>query len=236
MSFSINKPKIPKKYHPRGFEIIHEDLDIIVVNKYSGTLSVSALWNKNDTVQSALNNYIRKGNQKSTKSVYTVHRLDQATSGILLFAKTETTQNFLKNNWSHNIKTYHTIVHGTVKKKEGLIESYLEEDEEYFVHSHADKNKGKLARTEYKVLKETDKLSLIQINLITGKKNQIRVHMAELGAPIVGDTKYGIKSDKNKNLMLHSTKIEITHPFKKERVLFTAPFPKYFTNLIDFSI
>lgn len=227
----IQKPKIPKKFAPRGFEILHEDLDLIVVNKYCGTLSVAALWNRENTVHSALNSYVRKGNPRSAKCVYVVHRLDQATSGILIFAKSEKVQQDLKNNWSESVKNYLALAEGKLTKKSGLIESFLSEDEDYMMHSSRDHTKGKLARTEYDVLKEYDKFSLLRINLLTGKKNQIRVHLAELGHPILGDEKYGSKKTPHRNLMLHSYSLEITHPFKKERIRFSAPPPEHFVKL-----
>ena len=225
---------VPKKYQPRGFQILHEDLDVIVGNKAPGALTVAAKWNRDETVHSALNDYVRKGNPRSNKCVYVVHRLDQATSGVLIFAKTEEVQHFLKDNWKSTIKNYYTIVHGKMSQKSGTIQSYLEEDEDYVVHSSQDSSKGKLAITEYKVLKETEQFSLLRINLLTGKKNQIRVHLSGEGHPIVGDAKYG-KPSKYKNLCLHSAVLEFTHPFNKKRVRITAPVPAYFKTLIDFA-
>lgn len=195
---------------------------------------MAALWEKTDTVQGFLDNYLRKGNPRSKKCVYPVHRLDQATSGILLFAKTEEAQMFLKENWPATEKTYYAIAHGKFKNKSGLIESYLKEDEDYVVHSSKKSDEGKLAKTEYKVVHETEKLSVVKVNLITGKKNQIRVHLAELGNPIVGDAKYGNAHTPFKNLMLHSFSIVITHPFKKEKVRFQVDVPKYFKSLVDY--
>lgn len=229
----LTPPSIPKKYQPRGFEILHEDLDLIIVNKYPGTLSVAALWEKEKTVQGFLNTYLQKGNARSNKIIYVVHRLDQATSGVLIFAKSEKTQNFLKDNWPSTVKHYYTIVHGHLDKKEGLIESYLQEDDDYVVKSTGDSQKGKLARTEYKVVKEIDGFSLLKINLLTGKKNQIRVHLSEAGHPIAGDVKYGKKETRIKELMLHSFSIEFAHPFTKERVRIQAPVPAHFKKLID---
>jgi RluA family pseudouridine synthase len=234
----LQKPDIPKKYRPTGFHFLHEDLDLIAVNKQAGLLSVSALWNEHDTVLSKLNTYVQKGNPRSNKTAYVVHRLDQATSGVLVFAKSEKVQNFLKDNWADNEKIYYTIVEGQLKKTSGLIESYLQEDENYVVHSSQDNSQGKLARTEYSVVNENARYSLIKINLLTGKKNQIRVHMSELGHPIVDDIKYGARGKEKKPghpIMLHSYSLELTHPFKKERVKFVANVPRYFHELIDCS-
>jgi 23S rRNA-/tRNA-specific pseudouridylate synthase len=165
--------KIPSKYQPKGFRILHEDVDLIVGTKAPGLLTVAANWEKVNTVHNLLNQYVRKGNPRSTKSVFVVHRLDQATSGLLIFAKTEAVQNFLKDNWKTTVKTYYAIVHGRMEKKSGTISSYLTEDDEYVIHSSQDDARGKLAHTEYTVLKENEKFSLIKINLLTGRKNQI---------------------------------------------------------------
>ncbi len=222
--------KIPKKYQPKGFEILHEDHDLIVGNKAAGFLTVSALWNKENTVHSALNQYVRKGNAKSRKCVYVVHRLDQDTSGVLIFAKSEPAQIFLKDNWKNTQKTYFAIVHGRMPKKEDTISSYLLEDEDYVVHSTVDAGKGKLSHTSYTVIKETEKFSLLKINLLTGRKNQIRVHMSDAGHPVVGDVKYG--GSKYKHMALHAYSISIDHPHSRERLTFSAPVPEYFKSLV----
>lgn len=227
--------KIPQKYQPKGFEILHEDIDIIVGNKAPGLLTVAAKWESQNTVHNLLNQYIRKGNARSNKCVYVVHRLDQATSGLLIFAKSEAAQHFLKDNWKSTIKNYYAIVHGQFEKKSDTITSYLAEDENYVVHSSIHAEDGKMAITEYEVLKETGKFSLLKVNLLTGKKNQIRVHMAEQGHPLVGDAKYGKGATHFKDLRLHSALLEITHPHSKQRMTFKAPVPGYFKSLIDFN-
>ncbi len=227
--------KIPKKHHPAGFEMLYEDKDIIVGNKAAGYLTVSALWNKEKTVHFALNQYIRKGQAKSKKCVYVVHRLDQATTGVLVFAKTPEAQKFLKDNWVNTVKYYYAIVQGTLLKKSGTISSYLEEDEDYVVRSTTDRKKGSFARTDYDVLKENAKFSLLKINLLTGKKNQIRVHMAEHGHPIVGDDKYGQKSNRQKHMMLHAHSISFLHPFNRKPMEFKVDVPMYFKEIFDYA-
>jgi len=230
---NLKAPKIPLKYQPKGFKIIHEDLDIIVGIKSAGLLTVGALWEKENTVHNLLNKYIRKGNARSSKSVYVVHRLDQATTGILIFAKNLKSQEFLKNNWKQMNKTYYAIVHGQMKLSKGMIESYLSEDEDYVVQSNQDKV-GKFSQTEYEVIKTYNNMSLLKVNLLTGRKNQIRVHMSEAGCPIVGDQKYGQKTNKFKDLALHSYSLEISHPHTRERMLFEAPLPDYFQRLVPY--
>jgi len=222
--------KIPQRHQPKGFEILYEDRDIIVGNKAVGYLSVRALWDKVNTVHAALNRYVRKGNAKSRKCVYPVHRLDQDTSGVLIFAKSRDVQDFLKDNWKDTKKIYYAVVHGHLERKTATISSYLVEDEDYKMHATGDINEGKLARTAYKVLKETEKFSLVEINLLTGKKNQIRVHFADAGHPVVGDAKYGRK--KHERLALHARSITLTHPFNGKRLTVEAPVPEFFSKLV----
>ncbi len=221
-----------KRHQPKGFEILYEDRDVIVGNKSAGSLAVAALWNKEDTIHSALNAYVRKGNARSRKCVFVVHRLDQATSGVMIFAKTEQAQTFLKDNWQTTKKIYYAVVHGRLAKKSGTISSHLVEDEDYVVRSTTEAAKGKLAHTAYTVVKETDKFSLLKIDLLTGRKNQIRVHLADLRHPVVGDDKYGKKDHGRKRLALHSRSISFIHPFSGKHLSFTAEVPEYFTKLI----
>ena len=227
--------KIPKKYQPRGFEILYEDKDLFVGNKAPGFLTVGAAWERVNTIHYALNQYVRKGNSRSRKCVYVVHRLDQATSGVLIFAKSEQAQMFLKDNWKSTIKTYYAIVYGRMARKSGTISSYLVEDDEYVMHSVEESARGKLSHTEYDVIKETEKYSLLKINLLTGRKNQIRVHLADEGYPVVGDDKYGKSDPRHNYLALHSQSISFIHPFSKERLTFEAPVPDYFRKLVNYA-
>lgn len=220
------------KHQPRGFEILHEDTDVIVGNKAAGSLAVAALWNKEDTIHAALNTYVRKGNARSRKCVFVVHRLDQSTSGVMIFAKTEQARIFLKDNWTTTKKIYYAIVHGRLARKSGTISSHLIEDEDYVMRSTTDSAQGKLAHTAYTVIKETDKFSLLKVDLLTGRKNQIRVHLADLGHPVVGDDKYGKKDPAHKRLALHSQSLSFTHPFSGKRLTFMASVPKYFIKLV----
>ena len=224
--------KIHSRHQPKGFKILYEDRDLIVGDKAPGSLAVAALWNKEDTVHAALNTYVRKGNARSKKCVFVVHRLDQATSGAMIFAKTQEAQTFLKDNWSTTKKIYYAVVQGRLKQKTGTISSHLIEDEDYVVRSTSDGAKGKLSHTAYTVVKEADNFSLLKIDLLTGRKNQIRVHLADLGHPVVGDDKYGKSDPLHKRLALHSHSISFTHPFNGKRLTFTAQVPGYFAGLV----
>ena len=179
-----------------------------------------------------LNDYVRRGNQKSRNRVFIVHRLDRDTSGVIVFAKNENAKRYLQEEWQGFQKTYYAIVHGTLPEKEGVITSYLAENNVHKVYSVADPKKGKLARTGYRVLRESRKYSLLEIDLLTGRKNQIRVHFSDKGHPVVGDKKYGGKEKGIKRLALHAASLTLVHPYSKEKMTFTTKVPAYFESLI----
>ncbi len=223
----------PKRFHPKGLSILYEDHDILVADKVSGLLTVSTEKVREKTAHYLLNEYVRKGNQKSRNRVFIVHRLDRDTSGIIVFAKNERTKRFLQEEWQGFNKKYYAVVHGTLAKKEGLITSYLAENRAHIMYSVDDPKKGKLARTGYKVLRESKNLSLLEIELFTGKKNQIRVHFSEKGCPVIGDKKYGKKEKGIKRLALHSASLTILHPDSKEKMTFETAVPAYFNSLVN---
>jgi len=223
----------PKRFHPKGITILYEDYDIIVIEKAQGLLTVETEKERVNTVDNLLNGYVKKGNPKSRKSVFVVHRLDRDTSGVLIFAKSEQLKQYLQNNWKKATKTYYAVVHGILEKKEGLISSYLAQNSIYRVYSVEDPEAGKLSKTEYKVLKESENYSLIEVNLLTGRKNQIRVHFSEAGHPIVGDKMYGEKEKEITWLCLHAAKLSINHPVTKERMTFETKIPAFFNSLLN---
>ena len=227
---TCNRP--PKKYQPKGLTILHEDKDILVVDKPSGLLTIGTDRNKSRTAHYLLNDYVRKGNPKSRNRVYVVHRLDQDTSGLLIFAKSEPTKNFLQQNWQQTDKHYLAIVHGHLAQKEGTITTYLCENSAQKVYSTTDAIKGKLSKTAYKVVKEVKEFSLVEIHLLTGRKHQIRVHFAEKGHPIVGDKKYGNDNRGIKRLTLHAKSISFIHPFNKRVMSFDVGMPEDFVRLL----
>ena len=222
----------PKRYQPKGLTILYEDRDIIVVDKVNGLLTVSSEKVRDKTAYYLLNEYVRKGNQKSKRRVFIVHRLDKDTSGIIVFAKNEKSKRYLQEEWQNFSKKYYALVHGSMPQKEGVITSYLAENSIHKMYSVTDPQKGKLAKTGYKVIKESSKYTLLEIDLLTGRKNQIRVHLADKGCPVAGDKKYGIKERGIKRLMLHAATLRITHPFSKEEMTFTTKVPIYFKSFI----
>lgn len=228
-----NFKRPPQKFQPRGLSILYEDRDILVVDKTDGLLTVSTDRIKENTAYFLLNDYVRKGVQKSRNRIFIVHRLDRDTSGILIFAKNENAKRYLQDEWPRFEKKYYAVVHGTLPKKEGVITSYLAENSIHKMYSVDDPQRGKLAKTGYKVLKESIKYSLVEIDLLTGRKNQIRAHFSEKGYPVAGDKMYGKKEKGIKRLALHAFSITISHPHTKEMMTFEAKVPTYLQSLAN---
>ncbi|MGA2092596.1 MAG: RluA family pseudouridine synthase [Sedimentisphaerales bacterium] len=225
---------MPKKRHlPNGLEIIYEDEDILVVDKPAGLLTIATDNNKTRTAYYILTDYVRRGQAKSRNRIFIVHRLDQFTSGVLVFAKNEEAKFRLQSQWKDTEKKYIAVVYGRLNKKEDVIASYLAESKAYVVYSTTDTTRGKLAQTAYKVLKESSRFSLLEINLLTGRKNQIRVHLADKGHPVVGDRKYGKPKDVFRRLSLHSKSISFKHPATGRQMTFETKVPNYFNELVD---
>jgi tRNA pseudouridine32 synthase/23S rRNA pseudouridine746 synthase/23S rRNA pseudouridine1911/1915/1917 synthase len=223
---------LPGKHQPRGLSILYEDRDIIVVNKIHGLLTMGTDREKENTAYFHLTDYVRKGNSRSKNRIFIVHRLDRDTSGVLVFAKTEPVKHFLQNNWREFTKKYVAVVHGNLKEKEGIIESYLVENSANRMYSVNNPEKGKFSKTGYKVLKENSKFNLLEIELFTGTKNQIRVHFAEKGNPVAGDKIYGIAEKAVQRLALHSKSLKIIHPFSNKTMTFETEVPPYFYELV----
>jgi len=224
--------RLPSRRHrPRGLDIIHDDRDILVVNKEPGLLTMSYHKDQSNTAERILTDYVRKGYARSNKRVFVVHRLDRESSGVLVFAKTYPVQQRLKDNWKDTEKLYLAAVHGHLEPKFSIIESYLAEDKDQFVASTDDPDKGKFAQTAYWVIKETRLLSIIKIKLITGRKNQIRVHFAEKGHPVAGDRKYGFPDKPYERLALHGKFIAFNHPHHGERMVFNTAIPDFFKKI-----
>jgi len=213
--------------------VLYEDHDILVVNKRHGLLTVSDGKDKENTAYYKLTDYVRKGLKKSSSRIFIVHRLDKDTSGVIVFAKNEKAKRILQEQWQTFSKTYFAVINGVLSDKEGIISSYLTENSIHKMYSVKDPEKGKLARTGYKVLQETAKRSLLEVNLLTGRKNQIRVHFAEKGHPICGDKKYGAKDKDIKRLTLHAASLTLVHPFTGAEMNFEAKVPGYFYSLVS---
>lgn len=223
----------PKRFQPKGLTILYEDADILVVDKVQGLLTIGTDREKEKTAHFLLNDYVRKGNERSRNRVFIVHRLDRETSGVLIFAKNEETKNYLQDYWQEFSKTYVAVVRGKLPNKEGIITSYLLENKAFRVYSVKDPDKGKFSKTGYKVLKESDKYSLLEIHLFTGRKHQIRVHLSEKGHAVVGDKIYGGAYKDTKRLALHAYSLTIVHPYTQKEMSFETEIPAYFKALVE---
>ena len=211
------------KKHHINLDVIYEDKNIIVINKEAGLLTIGTEAEKEKTLYHLVSMYVKEENKNN--NIFVIHRLDKDTSGIVMFAKNEKIKKLYQDNWNDIIimRKYVALVEGILEKKEGTIKSYLKENKNNVVYSTKDKT-GKLAITNYKVIKE-DKNSLLDINIETGRKNQIRVHMKELGHPIIGDKKYGNKGDR---LYLHAYKLVIKNPITKKIDTYEIKIPNNF--------
>jgi 23S rRNA pseudouridine1911/1915/1917 synthase len=212
-----------------GVTILHEDNDLIVIEKEPGLLSIASEDEKHLTAYRQLTDYVRNVNPKNR--IFVVHRLDRDTSGVMVFAKNKEAQQTLQNSWQESVRerTYIALVEGAVKK-DGTVTSWLTENKMFMVYSSPKPNDGKKAITHYKVLQSNRNFSLLQVNLDTGRKNQIRVHMSDIGHPVVGDKKYGSRNNAIGRLGLHANAIELKHPTTGESMRFESKTPASFTR------
>ena len=217
--------------HPR-IKLVYEDNDIIVINKGSGILSVSTDNIKDGTAYSILRDYLKKKDPRTM--LFIVHRLDRDTSGLMMFAKNVEAKEAMQHNWNNMVlgRKYVAVVEGKVEQEEGTIKSYLAETSQFEVYSTQNPEEGQLAVTRYKRLKTNNGYSLMELSLDTGRKNQIRVHIKDLGHPIAGDRKYGAKSSPIHRLALHAQTLHFAHPITKQEMRFETPIPTRFAGML----
>jgi len=212
--------------------VVHEDEAIMVINKPSGLLTIATENEKRETAYYLLNAFFKERNPTRPDRIFIVHRLDRETSGLLVFAKNEAVKKKLQDDWEHAEKKYYAIVEGVPKKREGKIESYLNETKAFKVYSDAMSEYTKHAVTRYKVIKADKTHALIEIILDTGRKHQIRVHLSDLGCPIVGDKKYGSLTNPIRRIALHAYSLTFSHPVSKKKMQFSTPIPPAFGSLV----
>jgi 23S rRNA pseudouridine1911/1915/1917 synthase len=215
-----------------GLQIIHEDESIIVVEKSAGLLTVASQTDKVNTAYYRLNEFLRVRASTSGERIFIVHRLDRDTSGLLVFAKTEDVKRKLQEKWIGVKKRYYVIVEGKPIKKEEEIESRLSETKSLKVYSDPRSDDAKLSKTRYRVMKSGRDYSLLDVLLETGRKNQIRVHLSDIGHPVAGDKKYGAKTNPLKRLALHAYLLSFKHPVSGELMRFKSKMPRKFGKVI----
>ncbi|MBQ8543373.1 MAG: RluA family pseudouridine synthase [Bacteroidaceae bacterium] len=228
----LDRSKHKMSFHSNSLDIVYEDPYLLVIDKRAGLLSMSNN-TRQETVQTVLNRYLEKGGGRNTSHI--VHRLDRDTSGLMVYAKDIKTQQSLVEGWQQLVtdRRYVALVQGVFENKQGKIESWLTEDKRFITHSSPVNNGGKFAVTKYNVLEEGGGYSLVECELLTGRKNQIRVHMAELGHPVVGDHKYGSADDSIRRLGLHAYMLCFRHPVNGKLLRFETPIPACFENRLN---
>ena len=219
--------KITRSHLP----IIYEDDEMIVINKPSGLLSIASDKEKGSTAYRMLSDYVQQKDKHNR--IFVVHRLDEDTSGVLMVVKNVKLQQALQDSWNDLVskRGYYAIVEGIPKEKEGRITSYLKKNAQNMMYSSKKKGDGQFAITNYKLINSNEKYSLLDVNIDSGRKNQIRVHLGDIGHHVIGDDKYGNPSNPIKRLGLHAYELDITHPFTHKKMVFKAPIPKEFLSL-----
>lgn len=221
-----------KLQEDQGLKIMYEDEHLLVVEKEAGLLSIATDKQKAGTAYSILTEHVRKQHPKNR--IFVVHRLDRDTSGVMIYAKNEAAKRKLQENWAKTVveRKYVALVEGAVATKEGTITSWLKETKTLHIYSSPRPNGGQKAVTHYKRVKESANHSLLEVELETGRKNQIRVHMQDIGHSIVGDKKYGASKDPLRRLGLHALSIAFYHPMSGELMRFETQIPKQFLSLV----
>ena len=210
------------------FPVLFEDKQLIVIDKPAGISTSST--DGSISIQWILSQFLNKISRGSTRA-FVVHRLDKEVSGVLMFAKSHEVMNLIKDKWKETEKHYYALVEGIPAKAEGTIESWLLEDKSLKMHSVPETAAAKFAVTRYKTIKVINNYAFLDINIETGRKNQIRVHLSDIGCPIVGDYKYGASDDFKRRIRLHAYSLSFPHPVSGEIIQVTSPVPKGFLTL-----
>ncbi|MCH5171422.1 MAG: RluA family pseudouridine synthase [Erysipelotrichales bacterium] len=228
----ISPAPVRKITNPKEkLDIIYEDDELIAINKPSGLLSIASDREKELTAYRLLMDHVRLTNPRNR--IYVVHRIDKDTSGVLIVAKNEKLRDLLQDRWNDIVKFrgYYAIIEGQLKEKEGRIRSWLREASTNLMYSSRKPGDGKESITNYRVIKEISEYSLLDVNIETGRKNQIRVHMKDLGHNIIGDDRYGATKNPLNRLGLHAYSLEFVHPVKKKMMKFEAKMPTEFVSM-----
>ena len=227
----LDRSKQKMSFHSNDLGVVYEDPYLLVIDKRAGLLSMSNN-TRQQTVQMVLNRYLEKGGSRCTSHL--VHRLDRDTSGLMIYAKDVMTQRSLIEGWQQLVtdRRYVALVTGEFDKKQGAIRSWLTEDKRFITHSSPTDNGGKYAVTHYNVLRSGNGYSLVELDLETGRKNQIRVHMSDMGHPIVGDFKYGSSVESLRRMGLHASILAFRHPGNGTYLRFDPPIPESFEKAL----
>lgn len=217
---------------PSSLRVVFEDEVLVVIEKPERLLSIASESEREKTAYAFLTNYVRRGDPRSAERVWIVHRLDKETSGLMVFAKSESVKRKLQSNWFATGKRYLAIAEGHPRDDQGVLESHLDENGPFRVYSAPPSDRTRHAVTHYRVLRRMARTTLFELELETGRRNQIRVHLADLGCPIVGDEKYGAATNPARRLALHSSSLHFEHPHTGQLLEFESPLPSALARLV----
>ena len=224
---------IPKTMLSSGMKVYYEDATLLVIDKPENLLSIASEAEQEKTAYFQLTAYFRAKKPESKERVWIVHRLDRETSGLMVFAKTPEAKDALQRGWDKAEKRYEAIVEGRLRPESGTLESDLDETNPFVVHIAPASEVTRHAVTHYKVLKQDKGRSLVELLLETGRRHQIRVQLAGAGCPVIGDKKYGARSDPAKRLGLHACSLRFPHPATGKEMKFESVLPKELARLIS---
>lgn len=221
----------PETFKSKYLKIVYEDRYLVVVEKQIGILSMAA-GHSSLNVKTVLDDYFHKTRQNCQAHV--VHRLDRDTSGLMIYAKDKQTELALEDDWHHNVydRRYVALVSGEMEEDEGTVANWLKDNKAYITYSSDTDNGGKYAVTHYHTLQRSTDYSLVEFKLETGRKNQIRVHTADMGHPVCGDIKYGNGDDPCHRLCLHAYVLCFYHPVTHQPMEFETPIPSEFRRAL----
>jgi 23S rRNA pseudouridine1911/1915/1917 synthase len=216
-----------------GILIRHEDDAVIVIEKPAGLRSIASDAERDATAYAHLTAHVRRGNPRGRERVWIVHRLDQETSGLMVFARTEAAQRALQESWDAAQKKYRAVVEGAPPRDAGVLVSHLDESDRFRVRVAPEGPDTRRAVTRYRVEKRSADRALLELELETGRRHQIRVQLAEAGCPIVGDKRYGAQTNPVKRVALHASGLRFRHPATKQEMRFVSPLPGEFGRLMN---
>jgi len=217
---------------PQGVQVLYEDADILVIHKPSYLLTISTEKETDRTAYHAMTGYVRDRARTGMARIWIVHRLDRETSGVLIFAKSEEAKETLQSDWATSEKSYLALVEGKPPAQSGTLRTHLDESQPHRVFARGPGEGTREAVTHYRVLRQGMGRTLVEVTLETGRRHQIRVQLSQVGCPIVGDEKYGAKSNPARRMALHAAVLKLNHPRTGEPMVFESPFPPELLRLL----
>ena len=232
VSVRTKKEVLAEALLPPALKVLFEDLSLIVIVKPESLLSMASETERHKTAYALLTDYVRRGNPRSPERVWIVHRLDREASGLMVFAKTEEAKRAMQSHWYEADKRYLAVVEGHPPADHGVLTSHLDDSSPFKVYSAPPSEQTRHAVTHYRVIKRNATHTLIELKLETGRRNQIRVHLADAKCPIVGDRKYGARTNPARRLGLHASLLQFKHPSSGELLRFESSLPRELAELM----